>query len=132
MAVAYVSSGGRFSRFGGEEFLAGIAGLDEDAEGVFLRDGPRRVYVSAGKSPVTSGATVVSCGMSERDSVNCSSAAEGVAVLSVRRALPTVFGGSVCVQDIVLNSSKRPELIAFRGGVLLCAGVPPEKLEQLL
>jgi hypothetical protein len=73
------------------------------------------------------GACVVTCGMSPRDSVSCSSCTGQQAVISVVRELPILHGGFVEVQDICLPLS--PRLSADRTVLLtavsLCAGISP-------
>ena len=72
-------------------------------------------------------ATVVTCGMSARDSVSCSSLGDGCAVISVVRELPIVGGGFVDVQDICLplRAPTEAEPIALCTAVCLCAGRLP-------
>ncbi len=75
-------------------------------------------------------ACVVTCGMSSRDSVSCSSIGEARAVVSVVRELPIVYGGRVDVQDVCL-ALKKPvsaERLSMSVAALLCAGLAPEEI----
>lgn len=100
---------------------------------VFVSDGERKIFVTAGLSVrPPKGATVVSCGMSERDSVSVSSVAEGSAMISVRRALPVLGGGEACVQEIAVRRRVDTDVLALRAASLLCIGIPPEDLGKLL
>ncbi len=97
-----------------------------------VRRGDRRIFLTEGNVKPLWGVPAVSCGMSERDSVSVSSAGEESVMLSVRRTLPTVLGDDVCVQDIALGSQGDIGALALRGGALLCLGVEPENLKNLL
>ena len=73
-------------------------------------------------------AAVVTCGMSARDSVSCSSLGDGCAILSVVRELPIIGGGFVDVQDICLplRVPTDAEPIVLCTAICLCAGFPPQ------
>lgn len=77
-------------------------------------------------------ACLVTCGMSPRDSVSCSSVADGRAVLSIVRELPVIGGGFVDVQDICLplTTPLPAGQIALLAAACLCAGISPERLAQ--
>lgn len=75
-------------------------------------------------------ACVVTCGMSARDSVSCSSLTDGRAVISVVRELPILGGGFVEVQDVCLPHPQplSAEQLALCTAVCLCAGIAPQRV----
>lgn len=75
-------------------------------------------------------ACIVSCGMSARDSVSCSSFQDQAASIAVMRELPLVSGGRLDVQEICLRlqSPLSAELLSMAVAALLCAGVRPEQI----
>lgn len=77
-------------------------------------------------------ACIVTCGMSARDSVSCSSVADNGAVVSIVRELPIVGGGFVEVQDVCLPLSRPLPAgkIALFVAACLCAGIPASRLAQ--
>ena len=77
-------------------------------------------------------ACVVTCGMSARDSVSCSSLTDGSAVVSIVRELPIVGGGFVEVQDICLPLARPLPAgqIALFAAACLCGGIPVSRLTQ--
>lgn len=75
-------------------------------------------------------ACIVSCGMSARDSVSCSSFQDRTASIAVMRELPLISGGRLEVQEICLRlqSPLSAELLSMAVAALLCAGVRPEQI----
>lgn len=75
-------------------------------------------------------ACIVSCGMSSRDSVSCSSIYDSRASVSVMRELPVISGGRLDVQEICvpLRSPFSAELLTIGIAALLCAGRSPEEI----
>ena len=75
-------------------------------------------------------ACIVTCGMSARDSVSCSSVTDSGAVVSIVREIPIVGGGFVEVQDIYVPFTRplRAGQIALFTAACLCAGIPAHKL----
>ena len=75
-------------------------------------------------------ACIVSCGMSARDSVSCSSFQDQTASIAVMRELPLISGGRLEVQEICLRlqSPLSAELLSMAVAALLCAGVRPEQI----
>lgn len=75
-------------------------------------------------------ACIVSCGMSPRDSVSCSSISGNRASVSVMRELPVITGGRLDVQEICvpLRAPFSAELLAIAIAALLCAGHSPEEI----
>ena len=72
----------------------------------------------------------VTCGMSARDSVSCSSISDSQAVVSVVRELPIVCGGRVDVQDVCvsLRAPAPADRLSMAVAALLCAGLAPEEI----
>lgn len=130
--AALVTDGEKIRRVEPEDILRGRAVLCPGTKAVLLCSGGRRIFVTSGGVPMPGSATAVSCGMSERDSVSVSALSGERAMLSVRRCLPVISGGEVCVQELALRGDSDWELTALRGGVLLCLGMEPEKLGELL
>ena len=75
-------------------------------------------------------ACIVSCGMSARDSVSCSSFQDQAASIAVMRELPLISGGRLDVQEICLQlqAPLPAELLSMAVAALLCAGVQPEQI----
>lgn len=76
-------------------------------------------------------ACVVTCGMSSRDSVSCSSIGEIRAVVSVVRELPIVYGGRVDVQDVclALKTPVSANRLSMSVAALLCVGLAPKEID---
>lgn len=76
---------------------------------------------------------VVTCGMSARDSVSCSSVTDSGAVVSIVREIPIVGGGFVEMQDISVSFTHPLPAgqIALLTAACLCAGIPAHKLTQI-
>ena len=132
MAIAYIWRDGCICRVERERILSEAAKLSGKGTSVLLCNGDRKIFVTQSGGIIPSGVTAVSCGMSEKDSVSISANSENAILLSVRRCLPTLSGGEVCVQDIALKTGGDAADIALRGGTLLCLGVEPEKLGLML
>lgn len=75
---------------------------------------------------------IVTCGMSARDSVSCSSVTDTSAVVSIVRELPIIGGGFVEVQDICLPLVRPLPAgqIALFAAACLCAGIPVSGFTQ--
>ena len=66
---------------------------------------------------------VVSYGMSPRDTLTLSSIGEEECVIAVQRRFPTVWGGTVERQELVVKRNGRtPEQVLVREGALLLLG----------
>ena len=75
-------------------------------------------------------ACIVTCGMSARDSVSCSSISDTQAVVSVVRELPIFGGGCIDVQDVcvALKAPISAERLSMSVAALLCSGVAPREI----
>jgi hypothetical protein len=68
---------------------------------------------------------IITYGMSPRDTLTLSSVGETRCVLTLRREVPTVFGGILDVQDILVSSAGSPEDTLALAGGLLVLGLTP-------
>lgn len=105
------------------------------ADGILLRDKvlAQQILIVSGGSYLLRrfpAACIVSCGMSSRDSVSCSSISGNRASVSVMRELPVITGGRLDVQEICvpLRAPFSAELLAIAMAALLCAGRSPEEI----
>lgn len=79
-------------------------------------------------------ACVVTCGLSQRDSISVSSISDKALTLSVQRELPTVDNGTVCQQEFRIRCDKLTdaETAAVAAGGILCMGVNPAELDKIV
>lgn len=117
--------------------LLAVGAVDEpqSANGILLRAeaSAQQILIVSGGSCLLHRfptACIVSCGMSSRDSVSCSSISGNRASVSVMRELPVITGGRQDVQEICvpLRAPFSAELLAIAMAALLCAGRSPEEI----
>ncbi len=104
----------------------------------WLSDNSNRsiVLVPRGDHPLLhqfSEACAVSCGLSPKNSVTCSSLQEGRVTVSVGRELPVLSGGKVWEQELSVGMSGRFSLqeVLLLSGLCLCAGKTGGEMETL-
>lgn len=79
-------------------------------------------------------ASVITCGLSQRDSISVSSISDKLLTISVQRELPTLENKTVCQQDIQMRCEHitDAETAAVAAGGLLCMGVKPAGLLEII
>lgn len=115
--------------------VVGAVSKPRSADGILLcsEASAQRILIVSGGSCLLQrfpAACIVSCGMSSRDSVSCSSISGNRASVSVMRELPVITGGRLDVQEICvpLRAPFSAELLAIAMAALLCAGRSPEEI----
>ena len=108
--------------------------LPPDWRGGRLPEGALVALLPEGCRPSLRADWVVSYGLAESSTLTFSSLDPAGPVLSLQREVPTLTGEILDRQELPIGPQPgaRPEEILCTAGALLVAGLPPEKLNELL